>query len=241
MLQPLVYIVPCLTNETRRVPMNPNIHNLITATVSQVTAEGSFITKTKLLKLLYLFDVEYYRVHRQTFTGLHWKYFHLGPWTGEYDPILSGLVDREELIRRTGSRAEHDTEFYSTPRIVPIKEALSDFHDENILRGILNAWGSKTTGEILDYVYFQTEPIAQGERNEALDFSLIPEQSPQFYKRSSSGATPKEINAFRKRMEEKKAARAMNKMKATTFTPPRYDEEYLQAIDVMEEDAGNVH
>ncbi len=221
--------------------MNPNLQNLIAAIVSHVTAQGSFVTKTKLLKLLYLFDVEFYRKHRQTFTGLNWKYYHLGPWTGEYGRILNELVDREELIRRPGTRTEHDTEFYSTPKVVPIKEALSDFSDENILRGILNTWGDKTTGEILDYVYFQTEPIAQGKRNELLDFSLIPVQAPQLYTRSSSGATQKEKIAFCKMIEEKKAARAANKTKAFTFTPPRYDDEYLQAIEAMEEETSDVH
>ena len=43
-------------------------------------ADGSYFTKTKLLKLLYLFDVEYYRIHRIIFfTGFSWKFYHLGP------------------------------------------------------------------------------------------------------------------------------------------------------------------
>lgn len=41
--------------------MNPHLKNLIAAVVSYVTEHGGYITKTKLLKLLYLFDVEYYQ------------------------------------------------------------------------------------------------------------------------------------------------------------------------------------
>jgi len=217
--------------------MNPNLNNLILAIVSQTLEQGGYITKTKLLKLLYLFDVEYYRVNRQTFTGLNWKYFHLGPWTSEYDSVLNDLVDRAELLRSPSSRAEHDTEFYKTSRIVPINEALPVFRDENILRGILNTWASKSTGEILDYVYFQTEPILHGERNDLLDFSLIPEEPPQMYRKSSSGKTPREIKALRQKLEEKKKARAENITAAPTFTPPRYDDEYWQAIEALEEPA----
>src|SRR4051794_32036482 len=66
--------------------------NLIAAIISFVKQKGSYVTKTKLLKLLYLFDIEYYRVHRRTFTGFSWKYFHLGPWAAEYDPTLDGLL-----------------------------------------------------------------------------------------------------------------------------------------------------
>ena len=57
-----------------------SIEKLMIAIVSWAVEQGSYITKTKLLKLLYLFDVEYYRVHRRTFTGFSWKFFHLGPW-----------------------------------------------------------------------------------------------------------------------------------------------------------------
>jgi hypothetical protein len=42
--------------------INP-LTELITAIVSYVTERGGYITKTKLLKLLYLFDVEFYRAH----------------------------------------------------------------------------------------------------------------------------------------------------------------------------------
>ena len=53
------------------------IDNLIPAVVTWVVEHDSYVTKTKLLKLLYVFDVEYYR-HRSTFTGFGWKFFHLG-------------------------------------------------------------------------------------------------------------------------------------------------------------------
>ncbi|MGH9841077.1 MAG: hypothetical protein ACREEM_20160 [Blastocatellia bacterium] len=229
-------IIACIARETIvNATMNPNLNNLITALVSQVTEQGGFITKTRLLKLLYLFDVEYYRIHRQTFTGLNWKYFHLGPWTADYDTILNNLVVRAELLRGPSMRVDHDTEFYRTPRIVSVKEALPDTKDEYILRAILNTWADKEMGEILDYVYFQTEPMINGERNELLDFSLIPEQASLTYTRPSSGKSPNEIKKLRKVFEERKLANAENKEQAIKFTPPRYDEEYWKAMAILEE------
>ena len=45
-----------------KTPQQP-LAELITAVVSYVTKREGYITKTKLLKLLYLFDVEFYRAH----------------------------------------------------------------------------------------------------------------------------------------------------------------------------------
>jgi hypothetical protein len=59
------------------------VDNLIQAIVTWIAEHDGYATKTKLLKLLYLFDVEYYRQHRYTFTGFGWKFFHLGPWAAE--------------------------------------------------------------------------------------------------------------------------------------------------------------
>ena len=59
----------------------PSTEKLIAAVVTWVVEQGSYVTKTKLLKLLYLFDIEYYRVHRQTFTGFSWKFFHLAVYS----------------------------------------------------------------------------------------------------------------------------------------------------------------
>src|SRR6266849_3614938 len=78
----------------------PATDKLIVAIVTWVVDQESYVTKTKLLKLLYLFDVEYYRAHRQTFTGFSWKFFHLGPWAAEFDPTLDGLVAKAALVQQ---------------------------------------------------------------------------------------------------------------------------------------------
>ena len=68
--------------------MDKRLADLLVAIVSYVTTHDGYVTKTKLLKLLYLLDVEFYRAHGQMFTGFNWKYFHLGPWTDEFDPLF---------------------------------------------------------------------------------------------------------------------------------------------------------
>src|SRR5260370_4053801 len=129
----------------------PNIEKLMAAVVTWVVAEGSYVTKTKLLKLLYLFDVEYYRAHRQTFTGFSWKFFHLGPWAAEFDPTLDGLVMQGALAQQR-STTEFESSFYKPTERLDPREPFSSVKDEYILRGGLKTWGTKSTGEILDYV-----------------------------------------------------------------------------------------
>jgi hypothetical protein len=162
---------------------------------------------------------------------------------------LGDLVGAGKLLRAQSPHADHETEFYRTPTTVPINQALPVFSDENILRVLLNTWAEKTTNEILNYVYFHTEPMIHGERNEILDFSLIAEEYTPIYGKSSSGKTQKEIRELRKKLEEQKkavehgvafceieppAGRKIGE-KPAAFTRPRYDDEYWKAMEALED------
>jgi hypothetical protein len=212
--------------------MNSLIHNLIKTVVSQVNQRSGYVTKTKLLKLIYLFDVEYYRVHRQTFTGFNWKFFHLGPWTREFDPLVEDLVRSRVLEENTSAKQDYDTKFFRTPEIYDTSGLFSTFSDESILRSVLNTWSESSTGEILDYVYFHTEPMEHGVRNEILDFSSINHEKSEKYVRPKSASSEKEIGKLRKAFQERR-----NQTQGVTrfqFTPPRYDDEFEKAIQKIE-------
>lgn len=206
------------------------IEKLLGAVVTWVVAEGSYVTKTKLLKLLYLFDVEYYRVHRTTFTGFCWKFFHLGPWAAEFDPTLEGLVTKGILFPQQSSNREFETIFFKPAERIDLREPFTNVKDEYILRGVLKNWGTRPTGEILDYVYFQTEPMEVGIRNAPLDFSVIQSEKQPVYSRSSSGKTQVEIQKLRTKFEAQQAQRKANQNQPFAFTPPNYDDEYLNAM-----------
>ena len=211
-----------------------NIEKLIAAIVTWVVGEGSYVTKTKLLKLLYLFDVEYYRAHRQTFTGFGWKFFHLGPWAAEFDPSLDALVNTGTLMLQQRSNADFEMSFYRSAEDIAPRAPFGNVKDEYILRGVLNRWGTRSTGEILDYVYFQTAPMEAGIRNAPLDFSVIRPEQRAAYTRSSSGKTQAEIQKLRTKFEATQAQRKAAQNQPFTFTPPKYDEEYLNAMAKLE-------
>lgn|SRR2546425_8372902 len=214
--------------------MNPALSQLVPAIVSYITEHGGYVTKTKLLKLLYLFDVEHYRVNRQTFTGFEWKFFHLGPWARQFDPLLENLVAQGALVESAGSRPEYDTKFYKASEPFDFHGLLGTLKDEALLKIILDRWGESPTGEILDYVYFRTEPMEYGVRNEPLDFSKIPEQSPPMYERRQSGKTKQEVEAARKKFREESGRRTQETSKRMVFTPPSYDEEFFAALSKLD-------
>lgn len=92
------------------------------------------MTKTKLLKLLYLFDIEYYRAHQQTFTSFGWKFFHLGPWATEFDPALDELVAKGTLLQQRSN-----TELVADPLALDSAvAALRHYSLAEVTAGVLN-------------------------------------------------------------------------------------------------------
>lgn len=209
--------------------MNPAVKKLVPAIASYIAEHGGYLTKTKLLKLLYLFDVEYFRLHRQTYTDFQWKFFHLGPWAREFDDVLQTLLAQDVLIETASSKPEFDTKFFRASEPAAIEGLFQSYKDEGALKTVLDRWGDKTTGEILDYVYFCTEPMEHGVRNEPLDFSQIGERPPA-YTRSSSGKDPRAIKRTREQFWKELEARLADSKRKFDFTPPRYDEEYFDAM-----------
>lgn len=208
--------------------------SLIPAIVTWIVDHDSYATKTKILKLLYLFDVEYYREHRHTFTEFAWKFFHLGPWAAEYDSVLNGLVSNGMLSEQRSSSSEYDTAFYRPSERVETRRAVPTVRDESILLEVLKRFGTRTTGEILNYVYFQTEPMEEAIRNQPLDFSLIHTERPGVYSRSSSGKSPAEIRKLRQQFEKRWAEKKAPEQQPFPFTPPKYDDEYFEAMAKLE-------
>ncbi|MCA9423262.1 MAG: hypothetical protein KC592_19740 [Nitrospira sp.] len=215
--------------------MNQPLEQLIPAIATYAKDKDIRLSKTKLLKLLYLFDVEYYRQHGATFTGFQWKFFHLGPWTNEYDPILEGLVRSGALLAKPYSTGEYEGCNYEPVEECDFSPIFPRVKDEMALRNILSVWAEKSLGEILDHIYFRTEPMEQGIRNAPLDFSLIPSQSPEPYRRSSSGKTSKELAHRRKQFGQKQKEFRQLQNASFEFTPPRFDEEFYQALSKLNE------
>lgn len=213
--------------------MNPKLRDLLPAIVSRVIERGSFVSKTKLLKLLYLFDIEWYRTHRETYTGFQWIFHLLGPWTQEYDPMLETFF-ANEFLEKQKSRDSYGTEFITTREQVYLHRLFDSRSDERILEDVLRTWAKVPTPEILDHVYFRTEPMEKAKRGERLDFSLVNEQPPALYSRTHSGKSNEQLQALRQKIAEQLQESQKQYREAVIFTPPNYDEEFFEAMDQLE-------
>jgi uncharacterized phage-associated protein len=148
------------------------IKSVITYFLKRAEEDNFPVGKVRITKLLYLLDVEYCRDHGETFTGFNWIFYKYGPYTSEIDEILSyaGIELEEEVIALEKSIKR--LKIGETERAYSVDSKL-----ENYLHRIWTEWGLESLPKLLDFVYFETEPMIYAKkRGESLDFSKISER-----------------------------------------------------------------
>jgi len=213
-----------------------NLSILVPAVLTYIRQKGGYATKTKLLKLLYLLDIDAYRTDHSTLTGFDWVFHLYGPWAPQYDPLLADLQNVGAIALHSGSRTDLDTVFIDACESVSLSDAFPRFVDELRARRIIEAWADRPTGELLDYVYFHTEPMREARRGESLDFKGVLNADPApDYRRATSRTDP---NALKKRRRELLDAMksGQGKPASAPAIQPNYDDEFWQAFETLERD-----
>lgn len=213
-----------------------NLTDLIAAVVSTVRECGGVPTKTKILKLLYLLDIENYRKAAATLTGFDWKFYRYGPWTAAYDDALQTAAQANKIAINSPNADEGAT-FIDPVGSLSLNRIFPNIVDALMAKKIIETWAARPTVELLDYVYFHTAPMRDAVRNEALDFSILSrEEKLPHYTGIKSKENEKEIQRKRKEL--------LQKLRATTKAPiapldppPKYDESYWSALEKLESDA----
>ena len=208
---------------------NPILNNLIAHTITKLVDMQAEFAKTKLVKLLYLVDVENYRRSRRTLSGLHWYFYHYGPYAFEIDDALDELsLDIPQESVKTGSG--HNAIVFRPDR--SMRSRLGDFVDTPELRlvdRVIQKWGEMELNPLLNHVYFYTEPMTDAERGELLDFSTIQRHRPQRNIEGSMGMAPDRLDEYGARFKE-----AMDKRIRPQLEPaPRFDEVFWEGLARM--------
>jgi hypothetical protein len=216
--------------------MNPKVPELVSSIVSYLNGKGGAVTKTKLLKLLYLFDIEYYRRHGKLFTGFDWKFFHLGPWTSEFDPILTILLETGQLdeVPYRPDGEDFDISLLKSESSEDLRRFFDNSIDESHLIRVLNDWGNARLNQLLDYVYFRTEPMEHAVRNERLDFSPVQNAQVVKYKRVASDTPAGKIAKMKREYQARLATFRHSNAPSAKITPPNYDQDFFDAIETLE-------
>jgi hypothetical protein len=128
---------------------------------------------TRVVKLIYLADLEWRRRHGVPLVNVVWRFLHFGPYAYEFVPLL-GDPDMEvaEFEGKTARRFVFDLSDLGAPRV---PEDVG-----GIIGNLVRKWGDADINRLLDHVYFETEPMENVHRGDILDFSTIRPQMPKF-------------------------------------------------------------
>jgi hypothetical protein len=146
-------------------PTDPDLRALIAYIVAKARDRGITLNRTKLVKLLYLIDVERVRGRRAPLTGLEWVFFHYGPYAFELIETLDAMEGAELVADRF-----YDSILYRAAPGAPDAEDWNAATKSTVDR-VIDRFAPLELNTLLDYVYFHTGPMADAERGMPLDLS----------------------------------------------------------------------
>ena len=213
-----------------------NLKPLIAYLIDQVRDQEGTLSKTALVKLVYLVDVEYWRRYGKSVSGLEWRFHHYGPYAAELDRE----IDDNPLFLVHGSRRT-GYGFSPSPAWREIQATFNTNYEpvvKSIADGVVKQWGLENLDTILEYVYFETEPMQDAERGETLDFSKIQVEERSIQRELRLSFSDEFITDLRNRWDQRKKARNNAEPGKEAPEEPLYDEIYQEALDTMSRDEG---
>lgn len=157
---------------------------------------------TRLVKLVYLADLEWRRRHSgEPLSRLNWLFSHFGPYAGEF----ATLFETEE-VEATEQHGKNFHRLLFPPEELE-KQSVSD-EVSCILDGVVREWGDADLNMLLDHVYFETEPMVKATRGTPLDFSTLRvgtiESNPK-------KLDPQKVAEFRERLRQRAVALGLSR------------------------------
>jgi hypothetical protein len=199
------------------------------------------LTTVRLVKFLYLADFYHARwYHGETFTKMPWAFVNYGPYCHEalrYIDYASSRAIINEQVYQSDFPNRKDFNLYSCTTS-DINEIEKDFPASMMseLKYAIKKYGDDTAA-LLDYVYFETDPMKEVKKGDILDFSEVGQ--PQFSKSENIRKLSKKdiefarnkikhlgekFNQGRERLRQEE--RELSKLK---------DESYLRALEYFDE------
>lgn len=205
------------------------VRRLLLFIVDQLQDLEAPISTIRLIKILYLIDYEHYLRYEQTLTSIQWVRYDYGPYFFSWPEILKStrldLDPREFVVAQAGYKGVT----YRTRGDHQVEDIL-DYSTERLVHRIIEHWAFEDAQTILDYVYFETEPMQSSEHEELLDFTKILrdfERRRQTKTIKLSEEVSKQIQVLLKEKRE---------CVISEYPLPIYDDVYYDAIYKMEQE-----
>ncbi|MBI2907049.1 MAG: SocA family protein [Chloroflexi bacterium] len=208
--------------------------NLIAYILGSLSERDAAFGKTKLAKLLYLSDVEFYRRTRERLADVDWLFYYYGPYSPTIDEGLNELgvdVSEEEVTTRAGFKAR---KFQIAEPLYRSASGQLTAREKRTIDQILDTWALEELNPLLSYVYFHTEPMVGAHRGEYLDFSKIEARHADVLSRRPLLPDDK-LNDFRRRFTQ--ALSGASEHRRLPLAPtPRFDEVYRRASERFDQE-----
>ncbi len=209
---------------------------LIAYLIDQVRDQEGKPNKTALVKFVYLVDVEHWRRYGRSVTGLEWRFHHYGPYSAQLDREIND----NHLFQVFGTR-NSGYGFSPSPAWKEIQAAFNTNFEpvvKNIADDVVKQWGLEDLDTILEYVYFETEPMQDALRGEILDFSKIQVEEASIRREPRLSFSDEFITGLRTRWDQRKETRRNVSPRQETPVEPLYDEVYQEDLDMMAREEG---
>ena len=214
----------------------PDLKPLIAYLIDQVRDQEGALNKTELVKLVYLVDVECCRSLGRPATGLEWRFHHYGPYSAELErdvndnAFIHAFGDRNSGYGFALSREWRDIHAAFNASFDPAVRRVAD--------SVARQWGLEPLETLLEYVYFETEPMQDARRGETLDFSKIQPEEPSARRGRRLSFSDEFISGLRARWGERREPHGATAGEKATPSEPIYDEIYEEALGLMDDDEG---
>lgn len=177
------------------------------------------LTTNRLVKFIYLIDLFHARLmNGKTLTGFPWRFVHYGPYCPEISRSIEEAVQKGVVTRKTyKSHFSRHKQYHMFSCRDEKAEKLEDFFHIGVigqLQKAIRKFGDDTP-QLLDFVYFETEPMKNAKKGDLLDFSKaekpmlgktvkLKRLSPETIKlaRKKIKKIGKELNADKERLEK---------------------------------------
>jgi hypothetical protein len=205
--------------------------DLLRYIIGFASERGTPPVKTSLVKLLYLADVEAVRRGRPRLSDVNWIYYKFGPYAFELEQAIRDLlgqdVDELEGVSAAG-RSYHKYQ----AEMLDDSTSLSP-EAKAVLNIVLERWAGESLEKLLNYAYFETEPMLVAKWKEPLDFSMIQPKVPpiSLTELVGRGGGREAIGRLQRLREAFWASQKGDRQKLVRPRPaPRYDETFAQGI-----------
>lgn len=222
--------------------MNKKNSDLIRFIVCYATEQETALTTVRLVKFIYLADVYHARWHNgEQFTKLPWAFVYYGPYCSEVMWEIDEVVSAGHINQRSLESKYDDSKDFN---LFTCKDEDSETFRARLplavvseLKEAIKKYGDETAA-LLDYVYFDTEPMSDAKKGDILDFSLA--KRPERIQQIQLGKLSKEeitkakehVSRMKQRFEEGRKKLHLDTIETNRFK----DSLYYSALEYMDEE-----